>query len=201
MPMKSFPKSESIRIGIDFDGVLVDCTELKKEMAQHMYGVDIGSTICKEHAVVREGLLTREQYRALMSQVCGNPNIGLRMRAMDGGVEHLKRLLDSGQSLKIITARADDDLEVAKEWCRINQLDIDFVSVGYRGSKVEAARGLHVYLDDDLDKLLPLQGIVPHLFLFSWPHNAQEQTPGSIMRISSWDEFVAIVNEIERAYA
>lgn len=190
-----------LTIGIDFDGVIADTTALKQKLAKEMFGVELDANVCKERFVVEQGLMTREQYRSLMARVCGEPEVGLRMDALEGGVDLLRKLQNDGHALRIITARADADLEVAKRWSSERGLDIEFISVGYGGSKTEPATGLDLYIDDDLSKLLPLQGIVPNLLMFNWPYNAHEEAPSSIRRVSSWSEISAAIETLFQTYA
>ncbi|PIP60871.1 hypothetical protein COX00_00815 [Candidatus Uhrbacteria bacterium CG22_combo_CG10-13_8_21_14_all_47_17] len=190
-----------LSIGVDFDGVIVDTTALKQEQALRLYGVSLKSHECKEGAVISKGLMTHAQYRELMARVCGDMGVGLQMESLEGSIEFLQKLLRQGHSIKIITARADADLEVAKQWCAEKNLVIDFVSVGYGGSKLEAAEGLDIYIDDDLQKLLPLQGKVQNLFLFHWSYNADDLEPAEIKRVSSWQKIEDTIKPMLQPYA
>lgn len=180
----------SLRIGVDFDGVIADCTELKLEQARTLYRTEIPPHRAKEYMVVEDGIMTREEYRALMKIVCGTRDIGLRMAEVGDCIEHLSALRDNGHQLVMITSRDGDDLVIAKEWLAVRKMDLDIVSVGYGKDKVQAANGLDVYIDDDLIKLKPLVGLVPHLFLYSQAHNASHEIPPNIRRVDSWEEFI-----------
>jgi len=173
-------------IGVDFDGVLADTTALKQEQALQLFGVKLLAHECKEQIVVKKNLMSREQYRAVMERVCAHPEIGLRMQMIEGGVEYLRKLIQTTETIRVITARSGQELEVARIWCMNNGLNLDFVSVGYGGSKVTAADGLDVYIDDDVSKLLPLVGLVPRLYLFHQSYNADIDLPLEIKRVFSW---------------
>lgn len=60
--------------------------------------------------------------------------------------------------------------------------------IGYGNSKVSAANGLDFYVDDDLDNLKPLIGVVLHLFLFSWGYNAHVEVGDVVKHLASWKE-------------
>jgi uncharacterized HAD superfamily protein len=179
-----------MRIGLDFDGVIADTSSLKQEQAKLRYGVDIPTEIFKEKLVVGRGILTLEQYRSLMRSVCGTREIGLRMAPIGNSVDSLKSLQREGHDLLIITSREDSELEVARDWLAERGISIDFLSVGYGKDKVSAAEGLGAYIDDDLNKLLPLLNRVPRLFLLNRDYNATDEAPSGIARIDGWDEFL-----------
>ncbi|HLC39014.1 MAG TPA: hypothetical protein VJJ80_02755 [Patescibacteria group bacterium] len=55
-----------------------------------------------------------------------------------------------------------------------------------------------IYIDDDIDKLAPLVGIVPYLFLFSWPYNLAEDERNIAKRIFSWQEFYREIQQLRK---
>ena len=112
------------------------------------------------------------------------------MQKVDGVVDYTQKLVSEGHNLKIITSRGTSELEIVKEWIQKIGLNFTFIGVGGGVKKTEACRGLDVYIDDDLDKLEPLVGIVPYRFLFSWGYNQHIQVPQSVAkRIESWQHF------------
>lgn len=177
-----------MNIGLDFDGVIADTMELKQKLAKKFYNVDVPAHRFKEYMVVEDGLMTQPEYRKLMNAVCGDMKYGLDINEMDSAISSIKNFIKKGHSLKVITSREDSELEVAKEWCRRHDLDLEIISVGYGKNKVEAAQDLGAYIDDDLPKLAPLIGVVPKLFLFTQEHNKIKQVPKEIRRIYHWRE-------------
>lgn len=189
-----------MNLGIDFDGVMADTTHLKHREAKRLYGVEgIPSHMFKERPVVEAGYMSREQYRALMNTVCGDREIGLEAQEIDGAQGTLKKLKGEGHRLVIITSREGDEFEVVKDWCGQRDLEMEFISVGYGKDKVEAARGIDVYVDDDVSKLVPLIGVVPHLYLFTQLHNKEMEIPEGITRVEGWDQFEQAVQVIALA--
>lgn len=185
-----------MKIGLDFDGVISDCGKLKSDGAKKIYGLDIPSAKFKKEIVIGEKYLTAEQYRELQKTIYGTKEIGLLMKPVDGVLHYLPRLLADGNMVLIVTSRGEVELEIAKEWSTSQGLQLDFVGVGYGNSKAGAAAGLDLYVDDDLDKLEPLVGIVPHRFLFSWGYNAKVDTGSIAKRVTSWRELYSIIKEL-----
>jgi uncharacterized HAD superfamily protein len=179
-----------MRIGLDFDGVISDCGQLKSDGAKLLYGVEIPSEKFKKELVVNTGILTLEQYRDLQKQIYGNRDIGLTMLPVNGVLEIVPRLQKEGYDLIVVTSRGESGSEIAREWMRRRGLDLLLVGIGGGVSKADACRGLDVYIDDDLDKLEPLVDSVPNRYLFSWGYNRHVQVPQSIAkRIESWKHF------------
>ncbi len=182
-----------LHIGLDFDGVISDCGRLKSEAARLMYGVDIPPENFKKELVVDAGLLTLEQYRDLQRRIYGTEEYGLLAEPVPQVKEHLNRLAADGHRVRIITTRDGETLEVAKKWCAKHGLELDFTGVGFGVTKAAAAEGCHLYCDDDLDKLEPLVGVVPNLFLFSWGYNRHSDPSGVARRIASWPDLYASI--------
>lgn len=177
-----------LHIGLDFDGVISDCGRLKSEVARKLYGVDIPSSEFKKELVVGRGLLTMEQYRNLQHVIYGTHEHGLTAEPVQGVLEGLTRLFAAGHRVRIITSRDGEELAIAQAWTALRRLTLDFTGVGYGKSKAAAATGCDIYVDDDLDKLAPLVGIVPNLYLFSWGYNRHIDETGVAKRVASWEE-------------
>ena len=156
-----------MRIGLDFDGVISDCGQLKSDGAKLLYGVKISPEKFKKELVVGTGILTLEQYRHLQKQIYGTREIGLTMLPVDGVLEFVPKLQQEGYDLMVVTSRGESGSEIAREWMKLKSLDLHLVGVSGGVSKADACKGLDVYIDDDLDKLEPLVDFVPHRYLFS----------------------------------
>lgn len=188
-----------MNIGLDFDDVIATTIYLKHRMAKELFGVEgIPSYRFKEGWVVGEGRMTKGQYRKLMNTVCGDREIGLKAAPVKGAEIFIPKLQKDGHHLIIITSREDSEFEVAREWCRQKGYEFEYISVGYGKDKKEPAKGLQIYLDDDLSKLLPLVSIVPHLYLFSRDHNREVELPENIKRIDSWEDFYKEINLLSK---
>ncbi len=185
-----------MKIGLDFDGVISDCGKLKSDGAKKLYGVDIPPAKFKKGIVVGEKHLTMEQYRELQKIIYGTREIGFLMEPVDGVLQYLPKLVADGYIVLVITSRGEVELEIAKEWSVRQGLQLNFVGVGYGNSKANAATGLDLYVDDDLDKLEPLVGVVPHRFLFSWGYNAHVDVGTVAKRVASWEELYHIIQTL-----
>ncbi len=179
-----------MKIGLDFDGVISDCGKLKSDGVKRLYGIEIPPDKFKTEIVVGQGFLTLEQYRSLQKQIYGTREIGLLMKEVDGVIYYTQRLASEGHSLRIVTSRGTQESEIAREWMGRVGLNLPLIGIGGGVRKTEACCGLDVYMDDDLEKLEPLIGVVPHRFLFSWGYNQHVEAPKTIAkRVFSWKDF------------
>jgi uncharacterized HAD superfamily protein len=186
-----------MRIGLDFDGVISDCGRLKSQGAKILYGVEIPPEKFKKELVVDTGILTLEQYRHLQKQIYGTREIGLTMLPVGGVLEFVPKLQQEGYDLMVVTSRDEAESEIAREWMKQKNIELKLVGVSGGVSKTDACRGLDVYIDDDLDKLEPLVGVVPNRFLFSWGYNQHIEVPPTIaQRIQSWEHFYQEVSKL-----
>lgn len=179
-----------MKIGIDFDGVIADTTHLKHEIAERLFGVRVDDNRFKEELVIADGILTREQYRTIMNEICLSEETGLRMRPCPDSISCITELLADGHALTVITSRNEHEIQVAKKWCTLHGIELPFVSVGYNTAKTDAVRNrsIDAYIDDDMHKLVPLQGIVPNLFIYVISTADESYCNDGIMR-ANWRMF------------
>lgn len=186
-----------LHIGLDFDGVISDCGSLKSEATKIIFGKDISPALFKREIIIGQNILTEEEYAHLQRIIYETREFGLTMKPVKGALTHTEKLQKSGHRVKIITSRGDKGKGVAQEWLARSRFpEIEMVALGHGISKRDAAGGLDIFIDDDLEKLLPLTGAVPHLFLFSWPYNTHQDMPDGIQRVSSWIDFFAHIERI-----
>jgi len=184
-----------MRIGLDFDGVISDCGQLKSDGAKRLFGVNIPASKFKKEIVVGEGLLTLEQYRELQQQIYGVREFGLLMKPVNGVFHFLPRLIADGHTIIVVTSRGETETKIAEEWSVQHGFRLNFVSVGNK-SKSDAVSGCDVYIDDDMDKLEQIVGVVQHLFLFSWDYNAHIVVGTIAKRIESWKKFFHVIQTL-----
>ncbi len=188
-----------MNIGLDFDGVISDAGKLKSDGAKKLYNIDIPPEKCKKEMVVGEGWLSLEQYRALQKRIYGTREIGLLMNEVKDAGVYIKRLLKEGHILTVVTSRGVPESIIAKEWMVKRRLNLPIKSVGKDISKKDACRGLHTFIDDDLEKLEPLVGVVPHRFLFNWAYNKDIPVALTVAkRVDSWKHFYEEIQKIEK---
>lgn len=178
-----------MKIGLDFDGVISDCGQLKSNAAKMLYGLDIPACDFKKESIIGGGHMTAAQYAAFQDIIYRTRDAAHFMHPVDGMAESIRRLADDGHTLTVVTSRDGEGLEIAKQWSAEQGLSLDFIGVGHGVSKAGACAGLDAFVDDDLDKLEQLVGVVPRRFLFSWGYNKHLAEEATAKRVGSWQEF------------
>lgn len=200
--------TQLMKIGLDFDGVIVDAAERKVKAASELFGIDIKPSQTKRALLVPSGIMTEEQYRAVQRLV-NSMRYGRTMRAIPGALESIKQLMEYGFEIEVITARDGMGLRAARHWLRDNGFDLQrdgrcLPVTGVRNrNKADAARkrGIYLFVDDDLERLVELEGVVPWRVQFSWHYNRHERDK-SIMRVDNWSNQLLprILRMQERSY-
>ena len=185
-----------MKIGLDFDGVIADSSELKVLGARELYHIDIPVGQFKKEIVVEEKrYLTFLEYKKLQDHIYTSRSLGLSMKIVNGADVYIRKLIDSGHSFKIITSRSGKALETAKEWLSKNNFKLDIEGVGYGFSKANACEGLGLYIDDDLEKLTDLVSVVPDRWLFSWEYNLGVDDERITKRVNSWEDIFSLLSK------
>lgn len=180
-------------VGLDFDGVILDRGKLMSAGVRMLYGVEVPPEKCTKEILVGEGYITMMQYSAIYR----TREISIFMEPVYGFLHFLHRLLTDGHSVRVITSRDGVALEIAEEWSISQGLKLNFVGVGYGKSKADAATGLDLYVDDDINKLRPLIGVVSYRYLFSWSYNTHADTGEVAERIHSWAELYSTIQRLQ----
>lgn len=187
-----------MKIGLDFDGVIANCGKLKSDAAKKLYGIDIPSAKFTKKIIVGEHLII-EQYSEFQNVIYGTREIGFLMEPVDGVLYFLPKLIAERHTIIVITSREKEGLNIAQEWSLRHGLQLNFIGVGQSNSKSEmaVANSIDLYVDDDLDKIKPLVGIVPHRYLFTWDYNAHVDVGTIATRIASWQQLYSTIQQIE----
>lgn len=181
---------EKMKIGLDFDGVISDAGELKKKYIRILYEIGMPIEETERAEAVRRGV-TNSQYTAIQRLIYNDKTVSLSARIIPHAIDTMKRLSGEGHSLTIITSRYDIGVDHVREWLRREGFgDLEVANTQYT-PKTDACRerGIEVFLDDDLPKLEPLVGTVPHPFLFTAPYNKDIEVPSGIGRVKDWNDF------------
>jgi len=186
-----------MKIGFDFDGVFAIVTKLKYELASLYFGKHINFAKYKTEEILAHGWLSVVEQKELQGLVYRDPVYGLAIEAVEGCFDYLRMILSRGHGIKIISSRHEVSLEIATTWLKKHGWDIPIVGVPNNGPKTEAVRGLDVYIDDSADKLRPLIGVVPYLYLFHWEYNASDDISSLAQRIYSWNDFYEKIKILE----
>lgn len=188
-----------LQIGLDFDGVICDSGLLKQLGAKRLYGIDIPHEHTTGASIISRGILTREQYDRLQTEVYDSKAYLQEMKEVSEAFRFIRCLQREGHDVRIVTARYDDDRESnARTWLSLHDLSIPLSIVKGKCNKPAHCQGLDVYIDDEVSNLQNLEGIVPHRYLYSWDYNEHLIVPRGIERVSSWKAFYEKIGGIRQ---
>ncbi len=184
-----------MKIGLDFDDVIALSHALKPFAAKELFGVEIPMISFKRKSVVGKGILTDEQYTAVGREVYSGK---YEPKEVPGALDGIKTLQDLGHSVQIVTNRSDEwnTLEPAKRWLALRGLDLPITGLVYGTSKASACQGLDLFADDDSGNIRSLLGVVPHLLLFSWPHEGHLSPPQGAKMVYTWSDVLQYVKMV-----
>jgi 5'(3')-deoxyribonucleotidase len=181
-----------MRIGIDFDGVIVDIHELMVRYSVEEMRVPLRpDQIMRPHG---PNVLGENGYAELLKATHSTP-LALTVRPVPGALETL-RLLTSRHELVLITARTGAQLDYAERWLAAHDLSATFADIvsshGVTKAEVESEVTLDALLDDHLPNLAGLRTESLSL-LFTAPHNLNDEVSAPTRRVADWGEVARVV--------
>lgn len=182
------------KIGLDFDGPVVDTGKLQ-QLILRKHGYKVPPT-CRYSNIPTSANLSREEYNRITSIALENEKSIPYLELQKNFKRKLKELLSQGHSVEIITARAGEELKFAKKYLKYNNIDILIHSSGDKNSKVDACRDLDIYIEDMPFEIKELKRSMPRLVLFNTYDNKSSvlnkdelRIVSGVERISDWKDF------------
>lgn len=176
-------------LGFDLDGVIIDYTFIKIEIAKK-FGLILNAS--ETHADNLYRLLGPGKYMEFKHYLYDDPKTAMAGLIMDGSEEVLKILKERGMPFVVISRRKDNRDIPVKILCRhhlwpniLNQENVFFVDNREDKNTKAISLGISHFMDDEL-KALEKMVDVPVRYLFD-PYNVV--SPCHFRRISSWREF------------
>lgn len=193
-----------MKIGLDFDGVIVDSAAMKARQIKSRFGVVLPHAVFHRGSIMRGGApgITFRQYNEAKRDVYWRAPTASEMIPIPGAIWYANKLADDGHSIFVISSRSRRAARFARSWCKQKRLPLTLVmGVGMdRMDKSEAARkcGLDVFVDNDLEKLILLGSVVRHKFLFTWHNNKHDDVGGVAERVFGWSGLYEAIRRISK---
>jgi uncharacterized HAD superfamily protein len=181
-----------MKIGIDFDGIIIDWAHLKSLSARLLYKIEIPSDRISRDYAIANNIFTEKQYTTFIESIYSNPSILSTVQPLPGALDGIRKLLQQQHSVWVITSRPKSSKHILKEWLEQFGIALPIVCTEYQ-PKTAACRDLDVFVDDDYRNIKPLLQIVPKLFLFSWWYNKHESPLPPCKRVTTWTELNALI--------
>lgn len=174
---------------VDMDDTIENCTEAWVRLVNKLYGTDVDPLSLRDWDVsVAFPTLTREQ----VYDVTLTDEFWYGVTPIDGAVEYLKRLIDDGNKVYIVTCAAYETLRIKMEEVLFKY----FPYISWRDVIIASKKqmiqadylvddGIHNHIDGEYKKLL-----------FTAPHNCEYNAEeNGMIRVHSWQEVYKIISE------
>lgn len=184
-----------LNLGIDFDGVITDPSQLKIDWVKQHYGIELKPDQTNRYASIL--IIGEEAYRAMIKD-CYAGDWAMKNRIRKEATETLRILLDQGHKIYIVTSRTNEQLETALKLMEVNRVPYTAVHNTSEQPKDDLCRRLkiHIFLDDNRAELDILQTI-PHIQLVFF-NVLSDTTEHNFHEVTDWDEFFRFVTEQSR---
>jgi len=184
---------KSLKIGLDFDGVVANTPRLTSEIAAQKFGIYLPDNGLNIDYCLKKGF-TEKSYRQLQEIVYSSYNL----RPVMGAIKYIRQLIENNQDLMIVSYREKRESKIIKHFLDQHDFDLDYICTDNRPkSQFCEKQKLDVFFDDRLEHLLDLSDNVKYLFLFAKPYNKEEQESHRVKVVHSWREFYEKLGELK----
>jgi len=187
-----------MRIGLDFDGTIMDVALAKQRYMRETWGVEVSIADTARAGVLP--ILGEERYLQMVTAVHRTEAM-LDTPPIPGALEVTPRLRDA-HDVVVITARLDEEVELAREWLRMRGLgDVPVVHTAWETKRAAwEPHRTEVHLDDTPlvlthhpDEMVPA--------LLHTPYNATLERCAKTEAVEDWLAFEQLVTRLEDARA
>lgn len=182
-----------LNLGIDFDGVITDPTQLKIDWIKENCGI-----ILKPEQTIKQvamPIIGKDTYKKMIAQTYGG-DWAMRNRVRSDAVDGLEYLMAAGHKVFIITSRNDVEFEMALRLIERDKVPFTNLHNTSEEPKVDTCRKweIDIFLDDSKSKLVPLQEI-PNITLVFF-NCFQEKKEHGFKEVADWFEFLVLVERL-----
>jgi len=191
-----------MRIGVDFDGVISDCTIVKQMLAKQWYNVNLRPEECTTD--IAKNIIGKEQYERLYKTI-ESGDLALSCSPTPNCAATLGKLIVDGHRIVIVTSLDVPKRGYAFEFIKKNKIPYHhWISLPWRENEkgiLERVKKkfiitklyLDVLIDDSYENLEPLIGTGVLLLLFDQPWNRHIKEQKGIIRAKGWSEIYKLL--------
>ncbi|MDQ6985913.1 MAG: hypothetical protein Q9M91_00735 [Candidatus Dojkabacteria bacterium] len=190
-------------ISIDFDKVIADTQELKdfyiKNEFQKRYpelSKDAPNVSFEE--LETTGVLPKTILREITHDMYADIKTADILKPILNSVKSINKL-SRDHTVKIVTARSDESLDVALKWLatyKVNE-NIEVIGVGYTNSKRPFLEGSDVFIDDRYQNFEDVYDIIPHLLLMNGKY-WQDYSHPKVTRVYNWNDIMDYIVKLNK---
>lgn len=186
-----------LKVGLDFDGVIVDHTKNKIKVVKELFGIAIKRE--QAQSEVLKKLLSERRYKRVKKLIYGK--MSLKSKPISGAIAAIKQLKEEGFDLFIVSRRNNPKIPLA--WLRkysllktISRAKIFFVKNEEAKAKKAEKLKLDVFLDDKTKVLKQMKSVSNRVLLNFYKLKGLR---GDWENVNSWQEFLKLVRKIKNS--
>lgn len=179
-----------LNLGIDFDGVITDPTELKIAWIHQNCGIEL--TPAQTAKPEASAIIGMPRYRKMIDQIYAG-DWAMRNKIRPEAVQALNELMGLGHRIYIITSRFDDELAKARLLMERHKVPFNGLHNTSEKPKVDVCRRwkIDLFLDDSMSKLAPLREI--DRIRLIWFNAMGVSAEHDYEEVDSWHNFVVLI--------
>jgi uncharacterized HAD superfamily protein len=178
-----------MKIGIDFDGVMVNTDEIAIQYAEKFADQAVKNDLAN---LLTGSPTTPESRDFILSWIYEITDL---LSAKPNATEVIKKLRAAGNDIIIITARSVrwGELTISKteDALRRNRFEYDkvvFEANGEDKAKICQENGIDIFIDDSLETCEQVANVGIRTFLFTTEINQSSPIPEGVERVQDWSE-------------
>jgi uncharacterized protein len=180
-----------VNIGIDFDGVIIDSSHLKIQIAKENFGLELTPETAFKDNILRSGV-SQDDYNRLFRGILASEK-RYSVERIPWSKEMINKLYRHN-GVYIITSRHNEDIPFIKDILKHDEINYHELINTSDQSKNNACleNKIRIYLDDDVTKLEQINNDYTKCFLLDKPYNKDVKFDGKrIERVDNWRDFYA----------
>lgn len=185
---------ESIKIGIDVDGVIVNLVGAMRPLLSKACGYTVtdDQIYCFD---IGKALNIESEMESIWDEVY-NSGLLREAPALDGAIEGMSKIKE--HYIWLITGRPKNTRKDTKYWLKRNGIKYDKLDVGsdYKGAICN--KNIDIFIEDNFEQaqLTAKAGI--YTLLFDHPWNRNEVINNRCKRVKSWNEVICEVKQFQK---
>lgn len=190
MTIHNIPKQIQIIGFFDIDGVIIDHTANKIELAKK-YGYNLKPA--QTNSNIMEKLIPRKTYRIIQKSTYGK--ISLSSKQIKNAKETIKKIAKLYPQIYLVSRRRHNNRKFTLQWMKnnkffplLNPKNIFFVDADSDKNLICKKLGINVYLDDKIKVLNKLFSVKYKVLFDPYGHH-YKNPPKGIKVVKTWPEF------------
>lgn len=181
---------DSLKIGIDIDGVIVNLVEAMRTHLSdacgyfvsddHIYCFDIGKALNIENEM-------ENIWKKVYESDCLR-----RAPAIEGAIEGMNKIKDN--YIWLITERPEKTKDDTERWLNSKSIKYDKLEIGGNHKQFVMNKGIDIFIEDNFEQAQSIAETGVCTLLLDHPWNRKEIITNKCKRVKSWNE---ILKEIE----